>query len=101
MVHLLSHLLQHIFKLLAWADENLPDSNPLGWKLMFIGLAVAPSYFALRYFPNPSDDAIVLVTLLAFSGCLCAVAGAYVLFRRLVYRWQDRRPERIISMKWK
>ena len=101
MDHLLVHLIQHFFKLLLWFDDNLPDSKPLGWKLIFIGLTIASPYFWLRYIPNPNDLAIELAPSWAFLGCACSIVGVYILFRRGVWRWQDRRPERIISMKWK
>jgi|SRR5579863_7054381 len=101
MGHLLPHLLQHIFKIIAWADENLPDSKPLAWKLVFIGLAALAPLLALRYFPNLDDLAILPIFGFALIGTACLLIGGYIFFRRGIWRWQDRRSARIISIRWK
>ena len=97
--HISRHLLNHIRKLLVWMDENLPDNKVLGWKLVVIGSAAISPIFLLSQFPNTSDYGIILAVLAAIAGGVVLNLGGYILFRRAVWYLQDKRPERITTLR--
>jgi hypothetical protein len=99
--HIILHLLKDLWKLLVWIEENLPDSKPLGLKLVLVGLAAISPIVLLSRFPNTSDVGIVLTVLAAIAGSLVLLLGGYILFRRAVWYLQDKRSERIITFRLK
>jgi hypothetical protein len=99
--HIILHLLKYLWKLLVWIEENLPDSKPLGLKLVLVGLAAISPIFLLSHFPNTSDAGILLTVLAAIAGSLVLLLGGYILFRRAVWYLQDKRSERISTLRLK
>jgi hypothetical protein len=99
--HAIPELLKQLFKLLLWVEEKLPDRLALGWKLLFIGLAALSPLFALMHFPNLDDLLVANIVLVATAGGLCLILGGYILLRHAIWHCQDRRSDRIISIRWK
>ena len=100
-IHLLLHLLQNIFKLLAWLDEKLPDSKVLGWKLVLAGLFALIPLLADDYFVKWGAKGEDFVIIASAVGAVCLILGGYILFRRAVWDSQDRRSSRITSLRLK
>jgi hypothetical protein len=99
--HIILHLLKYLWKLLVWMDENLPDNKALGWKLVVVGSAALSPIFVLSRFPDTSDYGIILAVLAAIAGGIVLILGGYILFRRAVWYLQDKRPERITTLRLK
>src|SRR5271156_6262514 len=86
-------------KLLKWIEENLPDNPRLGRKVFLVGCAIlaatlVPGILSRGIF----GDAIIFCGL--SLGFTCMILGGYILFRRGIWNWQDKRPPRITSLRW-
>ena len=92
------HAIIHLIRLLAWAAENIPDDPQLGWKFVAGGgLLAGLMFLPQRYTENqPTLYTIQIVSIVA--GCVLCVFGLFVFFRRAVWRLQDRREKRTISL---
>jgi hypothetical protein len=88
-------------KLLKWIEEKLPDKPRLGFTLLVIGALIVGLTLLL---PSQEDwrlefAALIFVGYLA--GGTCGVLGSYILFRRAVWMWQDKRAPRITTLRLK
>ncbi len=90
-----------ILRLLKWIEEKLPDKPRLGFTLLAIGAASVGLTLLL---PSQEDWRLEFAGLI-FSGYLVAgaagVLGSYILFRRTVWMWQDKRAPRITALRLK
>jgi hypothetical protein len=88
-------------KLLKWIEEKLPDKPRLGLTLLAIG---AVSVGLTLLLPSQEDWRIEFAAPI-FAGYLaggtCGVLGSYILFRRAVWIWQDKRAPRITTLRLK
>ena len=94
-------LLEPIYKVLKLIHEKLPDRLSLGFTLLLIG---GISLAALQMFHPPEDwrlGAVVLTFIGYLVGGACSLLGSYILFRRGIWMWQDRRAPRINTIRWK
>jgi hypothetical protein len=88
--------------------DDLPDEPRLGIYLMGIGAAIIGIRFAWARFSgfslqkaNAAFAGYVsqysLPDTLFYAGLICVVAGAFIFFRRGVWRLQERRDEKSIT----
>ena len=95
------HLLRALLKLLLWVEDKLPDDPGLGLKLLLAGAILflplpVPGHFAKWGF---GGDVLLLNATIA--GGVCSTLGSYILFRHGIWKWQDRRASRTISLRLK
>jgi hypothetical protein len=95
------HLILEILRGLAKLAENLPDNPRLGRKLLLGGGLLLGTIFVPDTSPEWGDLILVLKFLSAITGGLCTVLGAFVFFRRWVWRRQENRPPIITSLRLK
>ena len=90
-----------ILRLLKWIEEKLPDKPRLGFLLLALGAASVGLTLLL---PSEEDWRLEVAGLI-FTGYLvggtCGVLGGYILFRRAVWMWQDKRAPRITTLHLK
>ena len=90
-----------ILRLLKWIEEKLPDKPRLGFLILAIGVASVGLTLLL---PSEEDWRLGFAALI-FTGYLvggtCGVLGGYILFRRAVWMWQDKRAPRITTLHLK
>jgi hypothetical protein len=90
-----------ILRLLKWSEEKLPDKPRLGFTLPAIGAASAGLTLLL---PSEEDWRLEFAGLI-FTAYLLAgrygVLGSYILFRRTVSMWQDKRAPGITTLRLK
>jgi hypothetical protein len=87
-----------ILRLLKWIEEKLPDKPRLGLALLVVGAFIVG---LARNLLSPEDlgpDAVDLQSLWIVLGSASSVLGGYILFRRAVWIWQDKRAPRITTL---
>lgn len=88
---MIEHLIFQSIKGLAWLGENFPDNPRLGRRLLFFGGLLALLFF-LPYSSADSDDPIFGLMIISLAiGIILLVLGAFIFFRRWVWRRQDKR----------
>ena len=92
------HLLLHVIKFLGWVAEHFPDDPRLGWKCLLGGTLLAAAIFVPERFVGENLALYVIQILSLITGIVCFVLGLFVFFRRAVWRLQDRREKRTISL---
>ena len=97
--HFFLELMKLLWKGLGYLVENCPDNPRLGWKLVFCGALMA-GIFVPTISPQLADFVFLAVPGF-FAGCICLLLGAFVFFRRWVWRWQDHRAPVITSLNLK
>ena len=93
-------LLKALLKGLAYVAENFPDNPRLAWKLILGGGALIATILVPTISPELNDVALVAVPC-AIAGCVCVLLGAFVFFRRWVWKRQDKRPPVVTSLNLK
>ena len=88
-------------KLLKWIEEKLPDKPRLGLALFAAGAVIVGLARNLLSSVDLGPDAADLQLLWIVLGSGCGVLGGYILFRRAVWMWQDRRAPRITTLRLK
>ena len=96
-----AHLIIEILRGLAKLAENFPDNPRLGRKLLLGGGILLCAIFVPDTSPEWGDLILVLKFLSAITGGVCVVLGAFVFFRRWVWRRQENRPPIITSLRLK
>jgi hypothetical protein len=94
-------ILEWTLKLLKYVEEHLPDNPRQGLKLLLVGSVLLAITLGLRIPSEWGPDAAALLFIGVLAGSVCATLGAYILFRRLIWIWQDKRSPRITSLRWK
>ena len=92
--------LKALLKGLAYVAENFPDNPRLGRRLLFWGSLLVASIAI----PRPTaewDDLILLQVPCAVAGIVCWILGAFVFFRRWVWKRQDKRHPVVTSLNLK
>jgi peptidoglycan/LPS O-acetylase OafA/YrhL len=84
-------------KLLKWIEEKLPDKPRLGFTLLVIGTLI----IGLATMLFSQKDVADLKAVWVFLGGSCGVLGAYILFRRAVWMWRDKRAPRMTTLRLK
>ena|SRR5258708_30785937 len=92
------HILLHGLKALAWIGENLPDSARVGWSYLLTGLVLICAFFVPARIIADNAAMYGLQWLVIVAGIVCAVLGAFVFFRKAVWKLQERRSKRSISL---
>jgi FtsH-binding integral membrane protein len=92
-------LVMAILKLLKWIEEKLPDKPRLGLILLVIGAVIVGLTLMLFSQEYLGANAADLESVWFFLGGTCAVLGSYILFRRAVWIWQDKRAPRITTFR--
>jgi|SRR5215467_5229223 len=88
---MLEHAIFQLIKGLAWLGENFPDNPRLGRRLLLFGVLFT-SVFFLPYSSADSDDPVFgLMILSLVIGIVLLVLGAFIFFRRWVWKRQDKR----------
>ena len=96
-----AHLILHILRALAVLAENFPDNPRLGRRLLLGGGLLLCALFVPDTSPEWGDLILVLKYLSAITGAVCVILGAFVFFRRWVWRRQENRPPIINSLRLK
>jgi len=96
-----AHLILHLLRALAALAENFPDNPRLGRGLLLGGGVLLCALFVPDTSPELSDLTLVLKYLSAIAGGACVVLGAFVFFRRWIWRRQENRPPIITSLRLK
>ena len=96
-----AHLILHILRALAALAENFPDNPRLGRRLLLGGGLLLCALFVPDTSPERGDLILVLQYLSAITGAVCVILGAFVFFRRWVWRRQENRPPIINSLRLK
>jgi len=96
-----AHLILHILRALAVLAENFPDNPRLGRRLLLGGGLLLCALFVPDTSPEWGDLILVLQYLSAITGAVCVILGAFVFFRRWVWRRQENRPPIITSLRLK
>ncbi len=96
-----AHLILHILRALAVLAENFPDNPRLGRRLLLGGGLLLCALFVPGTSPEWGDLILVLQYLSAITGAVCVILGAFVFFRRWVWRRQENRPPIINSLRLK
>jgi hypothetical protein len=94
-----AHLILHLLRALAALAENFPDNPRLGRKLLIGGGLLLCAAFVPDTSQEWGDLILVLKYLIAITGGVCVVLGAFVFFRRWVWRRQESRPPIITSLR--
>jgi len=93
-------LIMATLKLLKWIEEKLPDKPRLGFLLLVIG-AVIVGLTPLLLSQDRGSDVDDFRAVWFFLGGTCGVLGGYILFRRAVWMWQEKRAPRITTLHLK
>jgi hypothetical protein len=96
-----AHIFIELVKRLAWIGENFPDDPRLGRKLLLGGGLLLSSIFLPENSPEWGDAILIAKSLCVIAGAVCIILGAFVFFRRWVWRRQDNRPPVIITLRLK
>jgi hypothetical protein len=96
-----AHLILHILRALAALAENFPDNPRLGRNLLLGGGLLLCALFVPDTSPEWGDLILALKCLSAITGGVCLILGAFVFFRRWVWRRQENHPPIIISLRLK
>jgi hypothetical protein len=96
-----AQLVIEILRGLAELAENFPDNPRLGGRLLFGGGLLLCAIFVPDSSPVWGDLILVLKYLSAITGGVCVVLGAFIFFRRWVWRRQENRPPIITSLRLK
>jgi hypothetical protein len=94
-------VLEWTLKLLKYIEEKLPDDSHIGIKLLLAGSVLLAITLGLHIPGEWEADAAPLAFIGLLAGSISATIGAYILFRRLIWVWQDKRAPRITSLRWK
>ena len=95
--HLIYDLLKHLGPLV----DNFPDDPRLGRKLLLVGGVLVSTIFVPSTSPEWSVFVLILKSLCVIAGGVCSLFGAFVFFRRWVWRRQDKRVPVIRSLNLK
>ncbi|HYL83558.1 MAG TPA: hypothetical protein VE263_04935 [Candidatus Angelobacter sp.] len=93
--------LKALLKGLAYVAENFPDNPRLGRKLLFAGAVLVSTILAPTSSPEWGDLVLILQVLCVIAGGVCLLLGAFVFFRRWVWRRQDKRTPVVTSLNLK
>ena len=95
---MLEHAIFQLIKGLAWLGENFPDNPRLGRRLLLFGSLLTAVFF-LTYPSQDEDDPLLgLMILSLVIGIVLLVLGAFIFFRRWVWRRQDKRSPVITTL---
>lgn len=94
----MGHLVLYILKLLAWVGENFPDSPRIGWWCLGSGTVLVSAMFVPDRVLGYDELLSGLRYTVSIAGVVCILLGLFVFFRRAVWRLQDRRAKRTISL---
>jgi hypothetical protein len=92
-------LVMAILKLLKWIEEKLPDKPRLGLILLLIGGLIIGLTLVLFSQEDLAPGAADLESAWIFLGSACAFLGSYILFRRAIWMWQDKRAPRVTTFR--
>ena len=92
-------LIKAILRLLKWIEEKLPDKPRLGFTLLVVGTLIVGLTLMLLSQEDLEPDVADLRSVWFFLGGTCGVLGGYILFRRAVWIWQDKRAPRITALR--
>jgi len=95
------YLFIHILRGLAGLAENFPDNPRLGRRLLLGGGVLVCTIFVPDTSPDWGDLILILKSLSGIAGSVCVVLGAFVFFRRWVWRRQEKRTPVITSLRLK
>ena len=93
-----------IFEILegiAKIAEKFPDNPRLGRILLLVGFVLVSTIFAPTNSPNWGDFVLIAKSLCVITGGVCLLLGAFVFFRRWVWRRQEKRTPVISSLNLK
>ena len=96
-----AHLILHLLRALAALAENFPDNPRLGRKLLIGGGLLLCALFVPDASFEWGDLILILKYLIAITGGVGVVLGAFVFFRRWVWSRQENRPPIITSLRLK
>jgi len=88
-------LIKATLKLLKWIEKKLSDKPGLGFAVVVIGAYIVGLTLMLFSQKVLRPDAADLKSVWFFLGGGCGVLGGYILFRRAVWMWPDKRAPRI------
>src|SRR5713226_9571717 len=86
-----AHIAIEIVKGLAWLAENLPDDPRLGGRLLLGGGILLTASFAPADSAEWGDAILIAKVLCVIAGIACVILGAFVFFRRCVWKRQEIR----------
>ncbi len=92
------HLLIHLIKLLVWAGEHMPDDPRVGWKCIGSGSVLAAVVFLPQRFTEEQPGLFAMQVISVVAGTVLLLFGLFVFFRRAVWKLQDKRAKRTISL---
>ena len=87
--------------LLKLIHEKLPDKPRLGFTLFLVGAIFLGATHFLPYAQDWRIGVAVLIFSVFLVGGACCLLGGYILFRRAIWMWQDRRTPRTTNLRWK
>jgi hypothetical protein len=93
-----AHIVIELLKGLAWLGENLPDNPRHGRKLLLGGGILLCAYFVPERPEEWADAILILKVLSEIAGSVCIILGAFIFFRRWVWRRQEKRPPIITTL---
>lgn len=95
------HLLRALIKLLSWIDGKLPDRPRLAVKLVVIGAVLLTPVAFPKLIIQLGTGGSVLALNLVIGGMVCLLMGSYILFRHGMWKWQEKRAKKFISLNLK
>lgn len=94
-------LLKVLLKLLSLIEGKLPDRPWLAAKLLFIGCVLLTPMAIPSLFDGSSFGGAVLALNLVIGAAACLLTGSYILFRHGMWKWQEKRAKKFISLDLK
>jgi pilus assembly protein TadC len=95
--HLLYELLKHLGPLV----ESIPDSLRFGRRMLIGGVALVCAIFVPTISREWGIAILILQVLCVVTGGICLLIGAFVFFRRWVWRRQEKRQPVVTSLNLK
>jgi len=94
----MGHLIIYLLKLLVWVGDSFPDSARIGWWCLGSGTVLVSAMFVPDQVLGHNELLSDLRPIVSIAGVVCILLGLFVFFRRTVWRLQDRRAKRTISL---
>ncbi len=94
----MEHLILHVLKLLVWVGDSFPDSPRIGWWCLGSGTVLVSAVFVPDRVLEHNEVLSNLRYIVLIAGVVSTLLGLFVFFRRAVWRLQDRRAKRTISL---
>ena len=94
----MGHLILYLLELLAWVGDSFPHSPRIGWWCLGSGTVLMSAVFVPDQALGHDELLGDLRYTVSIAGLVCILLGLFVFFRRAVWRMQDRRAKRTISL---